>query len=412
MRRTVALERPEVARRARAPYVPGASMPSSPSLTSTPEEQTGLTAEELAPPAPSIELEPLPSLLPPEGIVASPVRDVVARAAALATGRVDVAGVRGSAGAALAAAIARQGRRVVFVAADLEAARRAADDVGFFVRGAADDDAEETGEGDVLVFAGSESSPYADVSPDRRAAMSRMAALYHLAHERPWRVLLVPASALARKVAARRALATRDSRIMVESEIDRDALVRTLSEAGYLRVPIVEDPGGFAVRGALIDVWPPSSDSPVRVELYGDLVLSMKTFDPIEQKTRKDSPEPKTLWLPPVRETILDPATVERARSRVTQLAEAIDWPTTKTRALVDDVTSARAFFGAEGFLPAYYDELDSLLSYVSRDAVVILEDPPSLTRALREDLERAARDAEQKSGPSFLPGAFYQSED
>jgi transcription-repair coupling factor (superfamily II helicase) len=387
-------------------------MPSSPSLTSTLGEQTGLTADELAPPAPSIELEPLPSLLPPEGIVASRVRDAVARVRSMPGGRIDIAGMRGSAGAALAAALARYGHRVVFVAADLEAARRAAEDVGFFVRGAADDDAEDTGEGDVLVFAASESSPYADVSPDRRAAMSRMATLYHLAHERPWRVLLVPASALARKVVPRRELARRDSRIVVESEIDRDALVRSLSEAGYLRVPIVEDPGGFAVRGALIDVWPPSTDSPVRVELYGDLVLSMKPFDPIEQKTRKDGPDLKTLWLPPVREAILDAATVARARGRVTQLAEAIDWPTTKTRALVDDVTSARAFFGAEGFLPAYYDDLDSLLSYVPRDAVVVLEDPPSLTRALREDLERATRDAGHKSGPSFLPGAFYRDED
>ena len=324
-------------------------MPSSPSLTSTLEEQTGLSAHELAPPAPSIELEPLPSLLPPEGVVASRIRDAVAAVRGAPDRRVDVAGVRGSAGAALAAALARGGQRVVFVAADLEAARRAAEDVGFFVRGAADDDAEDTGEGDVLVFAVSESSPYADVSPDRRAAMSRMATLYHLAHERPWRVLVVPASALARKVVPRAELAGRDSRIVVESEIDRDGLVRTLSEAGYLRVPIVEDPGGFAVRGALIDVWPPSTDSPIRVELYGDLVLSMKPFDPIEQKTRKDAPDLKTLWLPPVREAILDPATVARARSRVTQLAEAIDWPTTKTRALVDDVTSARALLRRRG---------------------------------------------------------------
>src|SRR6185312_5379868 len=157
-------------------------------------------AEELLPQPPEPEVEPLPSLLPPEGVVASRLRDVAARAKAARGGVVDLAGVRGSAGAAVAAAVAREGRRVVFVTADLESARRAAEDVGFFVRGAADDDAEDTGEGDVLVFAASESSPYADVSPDRRAAMSRMATLFHLAHERPWSVLVVPASALVRKV--------------------------------------------------------------------------------------------------------------------------------------------------------------------------------------------------------------------
>jgi transcription-repair coupling factor (superfamily II helicase) len=361
------------------------------------------------------ELEPLPSLLPPEGVVASRVRDVASAAQAARSGVVDVAGVRGSAGAAIAAAIARGegARRVVFVTADLESARRAAEDVGFFVRGA-DDDAEETGEGDVLLFAANESSPYADVSPDRRAAMSRMATLFHLAHDRPWRVLVLPVGALARRVVPRAELAKRAERIAVDSEIDRDALVRSLSEAGYLRVPIVEDPGSFAVRGSLLDVWPPSTEAPVRVELYGELVLSLKPFDPVEQKTRKDAGELKALWLPPVREAILVAATVTRARSRVTQLAEAIDWPTTKTRALVDDVTSARAFFGAEGFLPAYYDELEPLSAYFPPGVAVVLDDPPSLTRALRDEVGRTVRDFEHKGrgSPSFLPEAFQRSED
>ncbi|HEX3771762.1 MAG TPA: transcription-repair coupling factor [Polyangiaceae bacterium] len=387
-------------------------MPSSPTLTSTLEEQTGLSARlSEASAAVVAEHEPLPSLLPPEGVVASRVRDVAARVKAARTGAVDVAGVRGSAGAALAAAIARAGRRVVFVTADLEGARRAAEDVGFFVRGASDDDAEESGRGEVLVFAASEASPYAEVSPDRRAAMSRMATLFHLAHDLPWRVLVVPASGLTRKVVPRKELAKRADRIAVDTEIDRDRLVRSLSEAGYLRVPVVEDAGGFAVRGALLDVWPPSAESPVRVELYGELVLSMKPFDPIEQKTRKDAPDIKVLWLPPVREAILDAGTTTRARERVTQLAEAIDWPTTKTRALVDDVTNARAFFGAEGFLPAYYDDLEGLLGYVPRDAVVVLEDPPALTQAIRGELERAAHDVAAESGPSFLPNAFYRDE-
>jgi transcription-repair coupling factor (superfamily II helicase) len=387
--------------------------PTSPSLTSTLHEQTGLTAEGLVRPTPAEELEPLPPLLPPEGIVAVRVRDVAARVKALAVGRVDVAGVRGCGGAAVAAAIARAGRRVVLVMADLDGARRAAEDVGFLVRGALDDDAEDTAEGEVLLFAASEVSPYADVNPDRRAAMSRMATLHHLAHGQPWSVLVVPAAALARKVVPRKDLARRADRIVAESEIDRDALLESLSQAGYLRVPVVEDPGSFAVRGALLDVWPPSSETPVRVELYGDLVLAMKPFDAVEQTTKKDAAEVKELWLPPVREAILDGRTVARARGRVTQLAEAMDYPTTKTRALVDDVVHGRAFFGAEGYLPAYYDALDPLLAYVPPDAVLVLDDPPSVTRAVREELTRAASDAAEKerSAPTFLPETFYLDE-
>jgi transcription-repair coupling factor (superfamily II helicase) len=389
-------------------------MPSSSPLTSTVHEQTGLTADALTRPAPAEDLEPLAPLLPPEGIVAERVRDVAARVRSLSAGRVDVAGVRGCGGAAVAAAIARTGRRVVLITADLDAARRSAEDVGFFVRGALDDDAEDTGEGEVLLFTASEVSPYADVNPDRRAAMSRMATLHHLAHQQPWSVLVLPAAALARKVVPRKDLARRADRIVAESEIDRDALLRSLSESGYLRVPVVEDPGSFAVRGALLDVWPPSSETPVRVELYGELVLAMKAFDAVDQTTKKDAPEVKELWLPPVREAILDGRTVARARVRVTQLAEMMDFPTTKTRALVDDVIHGRAFFGAEGYLPAYYEELDPLLAYVPADAVVVLDDPPAITRAVREELTRAASDAAEKerSAPTFLPEAFYVDEE
>ena len=243
--------------------------------------------------------------------------------------------------------------------------------------------------------------------------MSRMATLSHLAHARPWSVLVAPAVALARKVPPRGELAKRAERIVVEQELDREALLRALTESGYLRVPVVEDPGSFAVRGALLDLWSPSSELPVRVELYGDLVLSMKAFDPIDQTTKKSAAELKQVWLSPVREAILDGRTNARARARVTQLAETIDWPTTKMRVLVDDVTSGRAFFGADGFLPAYYEELDPLLAYLPEDAIVLLDDPPSITRAVREELARGAADFAQKepSSPAFLPEAFYEDE-
>jgi transcription-repair coupling factor (superfamily II helicase) len=358
------------------------------------------------------ELDPLQTVLPPEGVTACRIRDVAAAARNLERGRLDVAGVRGCAGPALVAAAARSGKRVVLVVEDLDAARRAARDVAFFL-GSGREDAEDTGEGDVLVLATSESSPFADISPDRRAAMSRMATLSHLAQRRPWRVLVVPAGALARKVVPRADLAKRAIRLEADSEIDRESLLRRLSEAGYLRVPVVEDPGTLAVRGALMDVWPPSSDSPVRVELYGDLVLSLRSFDPIEQKTSKDAAAYKQVWLPPAREATLDPASVERAKARVVDLAETMNYPTTKTRALVEDIVSGRSFFGAEAFLPAYYERLDPIFEYIDEGAVLVLEDPPAITRALREEISRASREGAQRSRsePSFPLESLYLDE-
>jgi transcription-repair coupling factor (superfamily II helicase) len=366
------------------------------------------------------DLETLEPVLPPEGVTAVRLRDIAARVTTAGPGqRVDVAGAQGSSPSAVAATIARAGRRpVVVVTSDLDEARRVAQDAAFLLNAPDDEEtAEDTGQGAVLVFAASEASPYADVNPDRRAAMSRMATLQHLAGGKPWQVLAVPAAALARKVPPRDVVLAHTSKIVAEEELDRDALVKTLTEAGYLRVPVVEDPGSFAVRGALIDVWPPSAELPARVELYGDLVLSIKLFDPYEQRTLSRGDKDKTgvlgeLALPPAREAILTRENAARAKSRLQQLCDMIDLPTTRARALVDDVTQGRAFFGAEGFLPAYYEELTSLFDYIGERAVVVLQDPAAVTREVKEELARAARDVEAKAREAhFLPAAFYDDE-
>ncbi len=381
-----------------------------PTLSATLSER----GEELSFGVGPVEIDPIPSILPPEGVTAASLADVARAAGARRASRVDVVGARGCAGAAVASAIVRTlGRRVVIVTSDLESARSLADDAAFWVRGAEEEDtAEDTGQGTVLVFAASESSPYADVNPDRRAAMSRMATLSHLASDLAWSVLIVPAAALVRKVAPRAAVRARTERIVVEDELDRDALIVRLVEAGYLRVPVVEDPGSFAVRGALLDVWPPSAAIPVRVELYGDLVLTIKPFDPHEQRTLKVHEKDVTLtevWLPPAREAVLSREATELARDRVRQLADMVDMPTTRARTLIEDVVTGRAFFGAEGYLPAYYKDLDPLLSYVNDGAVVVIEDPPTVTLGIQAEIQRAHDDAAAKgASPHFLPSTFY----
>jgi transcription-repair coupling factor (superfamily II helicase) len=373
------------------------------------------------------ELDPLPPVLPPEGVVVTRLSEIAARLAPRR--RVDVAGVRGAADAAIVAALAHTaspdgrdgndgapGSPIVVVTEDADSARRLAQDIRFFLGRVDEASADESGAGvgadEVLVLATPEVSPFADVTPDRRTALSRMAALAHLAAGRPYRVLVLAAAALARKLVPRDAVRAHTARIAHEEELDREGLVRTLSEAGWLRVPVVEDPGTFAVRGALLDLWPPGQDTPLRVELYGDLVLSIRPFDPSAQTTRGDASRGE-VWLPPARDAILSPKNAERARACVMHLADQIDWPTTKTRILVDDVAQGRAFFGADGFLPAYYEALEPLASYLPEDARVVLTDPAAITRAVRDEIARAESDAaEKESAPHFAPEAFYRSED
>ncbi len=362
-------------------------------------------------PKPSSRPLPLLQISPTDRRVTT-AREIAASVAASPPGTLHVAGVTGSAAALVVRALARKTRRrVVAVTADIDAARALAADISFLLGERDADDADEAGVdafGKVLLFLPNEASPYADVNPDRRGAELRLATLFHLAVELPWTVLVCPVAALSRKVVPRDEVLEHAELVVVDQEIDRDKLTARLAQMGYVRSPVVEDPGTFAVRGALLDVWPPSAEAPVRIEFYGDMVLGLKTFDPEDQRTLKET---RDVWISPAREAILTPAAVERARDRVRAACDTVDWPSSKARALVDDVASGRSFFGSEGFLPAYV-ALASLADYLPADAVFTLSDPAAITAALRDELGRAAADEAQKGREPHFPVAdFYEPE-
>ncbi len=310
-----------------------------------------------------------------------------------------VAGVFASATALVAARLAKNGEPPLVVVADLDAAVTTARDIAFFLgRGAPR----------VLTYLPSDVSPYADVNPDRRAAQLRLATLAHLERALPFAALVVPVTALARKVVPRATVRAHMRTIREGEEIDREALVRDLSSAGYVRAPLVEDPGAFAVRGGLLDVWPTDEERPVRIELYGDLVLSIKTFEPEDQRTLEIRGE-VTACL--ARDNPLTSETMARARERVQHVSDAVDLPSSKARSVALEVASGRAFFGADGFLPAFVD-LEPLETYLPGHMPVLLEDPPALTSALRDDVGRAVADlARKEREPHFPLDAFFVSE-
>ena len=206
-------------------------------------------------------------------------------------------------------------RPIVLVTADIDSARRLVDDLAF-VWG--------TEPGDVLLFTPPEASPYADVNPDRRGAMARLVTLFHLA-QRP---VALPGGARVRPRAQGRPARRVDrhsERIVAEQEIDRDALIARLAAAGYLRVPLVEDPGTFAVRGALLDLWPPRASFRCASSSTATSCCRFARSIPRAATARDPNPRCKELWLPPAREAILTPGAVDRARELVRSLCDAVN---------------------------------------------------------------------------------------
>ncbi|MFK7990981.1 MAG: transcription-repair coupling factor [Sandaracinaceae bacterium] len=327
-----------------------------------------------------------------EGALAAATARVEEAVDALAgQARVDLTGLPSSATALVLARLGARGRRVLVLTADTDAARQTVGDLELF-SGLADSDGESSGE--VLLYPGHETSPFLDVAPDRRAAMDRLGTLFHLAQGLPWRFLVMPMHALTRRVVPQKAIESRSMVVKAEAELDRDELVDTLVAGGYLRVPVVEDPGTFAVRGALVDVFPPHLAQPARIELDDWLVLSIKTFDPDEQRTLGTV---DTLHVHPVRDALYGPEEIALARMRVRELCDAIDLPTRTTKQLLDDLESGRLYLGMEGFLPAFYPRLETLEDYLPEDVLTVVLDPTAAVRETTGKLDAALRDRDAR---------------
>ncbi len=329
-----------------------------------------------------------------------------AREAISTRGGYAVVGAAGSGPAMLARSLLAAGAsHVLYVAPSHEVAQRAVEDLTALRTLALPGTVTAQDEPPPLFLSTSETSPYADVHPDRRQAMQRAAALFTLAKNLPWRTAVTTPGGLLRRAAPPDALSGAALELRTDGELDIEDAAQRLTASGYLRAPVVEDPGSFAVRGGVLDIWPATSAEPLRAELYGDLVLSLKRFDPDTQRT---TGETRTVWLPPAREAILDRAVAERARAGLRSLCDDASFPSTKARALIDDLVLGRSFFGSDGYLPAFY-ELVPLLSYLPPGAAVVFDDPATVARALVQELEQArAAEAARGSAPHFPVEKLY----
>src|SRR6187549_1501182 len=243
-----------------------------------------------------------------------------ARLAISARGLTPLVGAEGSGPALVAQALAAQGaRQIVYLVANNEVAQQAAGDLAALGKGLPLSHLPRKPLPAPLVLAPSESTPYAEVHTDRRATMLRTAALCELLTNPQRSPLVVTASALVRRVPPRQALRDATLTIAVEQELDVVLLSQRLTSAGYLRAPVVEDPGSYALRGGIIDLWPGQLSAPIRIEMFGDLVASLKVFDPEDQRTQNAVTR---VVAPPARDAIVTPATEARARDVLRNLCD------------------------------------------------------------------------------------------
>jgi transcription-repair coupling factor (superfamily II helicase) len=334
----------------------------------------------------------------------------------------------GWSGSYLALVLARLARAALFprplvvLTRDEETARDLARDLVFFLgrrapegSGPGSGEARAQAEGEptvatpVMHLPSIETSPYTEISFDRPTMMHRMATLFRLSQGYSGEVLVLSAPSLRRKVMRREAFGALCDLIVAEEEFDRDAVVRRLLACGFTRTQVVEDPGTFAVRGAILDLYPPLSAFPVRLEFFGDLVESIRLFDPSSQRTLRAISE---VMIHPVRETIpTGTGGAAALRARILAAADAASHPSSRTRALLEELESGREFFGIEALTPAFHEGLAPLSTYLPQAGLWAVMDPEAVEEVLaQEDGQgQAAHSARFAEGRiTFPPEAFF----
>ena len=321
--------------------------------------------------------------------------------------RVRLLGAEGSLVAAVAAELARtrRTRPLVVVASSASAAESLARDLEFFLP-RLDGDDDPTAPPRVMLLPDLETAPWADISPDRGAVVRRMATLFRLSQGLAGEVLVCAPSSLARRVMPREAFAALVDVLEAEQEIDRDHTLRTLVRGGYARTPVVEDPGTFAVRGGVIDVFVPLYRFPVRIELYGDLVESMRFFDPSSQRTMRHIAQ---LYIHPVRDTVL--TAPQRLRERLLDAGDRASHPSAKTRAFIEQIESGEDFFGVDALTPALHERMVALTDYLPHDRTLLLDEPAAILSAIDDELEGGQTSYETRLAEgrlAFPPEDFF----
>lgn len=259
----------------------------------------------------------------------------------------------------------------------------------------------------IAVFPDWETLPYDTFSPHQDLISERLATLWRI-RQGEVDVVLMPASTALVRLAPPSFLAAYTFHFKQKQRLDEAALKSQLTLAGYTHVSQVVSPGEYAVRGGLIDLFPMGSPVPYRVDLFGDEVDSIRTFDPDSQRSLYPVPEVRLL---PGREFPMDEDARAAFRSR---WREKIEGDPTKVR-LYKDIGSGIATAGIEYYLPLFFDQTATIFDYLGEAAVLALhgEVDEALGRFWTDTRERHRFLQHDKDRPILPPEElFLRSED
>jgi transcription-repair coupling factor (superfamily II helicase) len=252
----------------------------------------------------------------------------------------------------------------------------------------------------IVEFPAWDSQPYDRVSPHAAVVAERMAALARLAAAPAGRhpVVLTTVNAALQRIPSRDAVARQSLQVAPGNLFPMDKVVGWLELNGFLRASTVREPGDYAVRGGIVDLFAPGMDEPVRLDFFGDTLESIRSFDPETQRT---SGQRRSLDLVPVAEFQLTPETVQRFRQGYLRAFGAAQ----RDDLLYAAVSEGRRHPGMEHWLPLFHERLDTLFDYLPGASIAI---EPLAENAASERLTQIADYYEARRQPLDAGGPPY----
>lgn len=256
----------------------------------------------------------------------------------------------------------------------------------------------------VVAFPDWETLPYDRFSPHPDIISQRLSALHRLPALKRG-LVIVPVQTLLQQLAPRSYVIGGSFDLKVGQRLDLEAEKRRLESAGYRNVPQVMDPGDFAVRGGLLDVFPMGADEPLRVELLDEDIDSIRAFDPESQRSLD---KVEAVHMLPGREVPMDEASIARV---LATLRERFDVDTRRS-SLYQDLKSGLAPAGVEYYLPLFFERTATLFDYLPDGSLPVVctgayEASVAFWAQTADRYEQRRHDVER---PLLPPSALYLS--
>ncbi|MGP1394229.1 MAG: transcription-repair coupling factor [Inquilinaceae bacterium] len=214
---------------------------------------------------------------------------------------------------------------------------------------------------EILVFPAWDCLPYDRVSPHAEIIARRIDTLTRLVERRDGggpRLVLTTVNAVLQRVPPRRTFAEATFAAAIGDTVSLEALQDFLARNGYGRAQTVREPGEFAIRGGIVDLFPPGTDEPLRLDFFGDELEGVRAFDAISQRTLEKR---RNFALKPMSELFLDAGSIARFRSGYRELFGAV----TDSDPLYAAVSEGRRHTGMEHWLPLFLAEMETLFDYL-----------------------------------------------